>query len=77
VILAVKAFDRGIGFIVRSELNESETLASAGLAVGNDFGALNGAELSENLLKFTAIDLIAKVSNVQLAAHGGLQILGN
>jgi hypothetical protein len=69
MFLAIEAFDGSIGFFVRSELDESKALAATGFPIGNDFGAFDCAELTKNLLKFAAIDLIAKVTNIQLAAH--------
>jgi hypothetical protein len=69
VILVVEAVNRGQGLGLGVHLDESESLAPAGVAVLNDLGALDGAELREQLLKLRAVDLIGQITNIQLLAH--------
>jgi hypothetical protein len=69
VILIVEAVDRGLGLSLGVHLDEPETLAPAGVAVLNDLGALDGAELRKQLLKLRAVDLIGQITDIQLLAH--------
>src|SRR6266481_1689783 len=64
MLLAVKGGDCRLGLGIRAHLNESETLAAAGLAVGNDFGGLHGTVLSEQLLQVRARRVVAQVPDV-------------
>jgi hypothetical protein len=72
VLLAVHGGDGRLGFVVRPHLNESEPFAAPGLAVADDFSAFDGSVRREHLLQRRAIDAVAEISNVQLAAHDQL-----
>ena len=48
VLLAVEGGDGGLGLVVAAHLDEAEALAPAGVAVLDDFGALDGAVLAHN-----------------------------
>ena len=69
VILTVERGDRGLRFLIRPHLDESEALAAAGITVGNDLGGLDAAVLAEELFQVRAADVVAQVPHVKLAAH--------
>src|SRR4051812_19720729 len=48
LLLAVEGADGGLGLFVRSHLHEAEALAAAGLAVLDDFGAVDRAVRREH-----------------------------
>jgi hypothetical protein len=70
VFLAVEGADCGLGFFIRSHLDETEPFAASGVPVADDFRALHGSVLREQLFKIRAGGIVAQVPNIQLAAHG-------
>jgi hypothetical protein len=69
VILIVQIPDCLLGLGVGVHLDESESLATPCVTVGDDLGTLNGAELRKELLKIRIIDLVGQVPDVQFLAH--------
>src|SRR5262249_51462017 len=76
VLLVVQAVDGGLGLGVGVHLDEPEALAAPGVAILNHLGAVDGAELREQLLQVGTADRISQVPNVQLLAHQGLRSKG-
>ena len=74
VLLAVQGGNRRRGFFSRGHFDESEALAAAGVAIGDDLGRGDGAVLGEHLLQIGSAYGIGQVSNVQLlVTHDALQ----
>ena len=67
--LAVQGGDGRLGFLIGTHLHETETLAAAGLAVGDDFRLLDLAMLGEQLLEVRAGHAIAEITDIQPTAH--------
>jgi hypothetical protein len=51
VLLQIQAFDGSLRFAVATHLDEAETLAATGVSIRDDFRALHGTELGEQLLE--------------------------
>jgi hypothetical protein len=69
VFLAVQSGDSRLGLFISAHLNEAEAFASTGLTIADDFGALHGSVLGEQLLQIRAGRAIAQITYIQLAAH--------
>jgi hypothetical protein len=69
VFLTVEGCDRRLGFFIRTHLDESESLASTGFPITDDFCTLHGAVLREKLFQFRAGRIVAQIPDIQLAAH--------
>jgi hypothetical protein len=69
VLLAVQRRDCRVGFVVVGHLDKPEALASSSVAIVNDLGRNHLAMLSEQLLQFRAIDLVAQIPDIQLLTH--------
>jgi hypothetical protein len=69
VVLTVQRCDRRLRFFVSSHFDETETLASTGVAIINDLRRDDLAVLAKQLFQLRAIDLIAQVADVQLLTH--------
>jgi hypothetical protein len=64
VLLSIQGGDGGLGFFIGAHFDEPEALASAGVAVVDDLRRHDGPVLTEQLLEFRAIDLIAEVPDI-------------
>src|SRR4051794_3243278 len=62
--LAVEGGDGGLRLGVAAHLDEAEALAAAGVAVLDDFRALDGAVLREQLLEVRAGGVVAEIADV-------------
>jgi hypothetical protein len=69
MFLAVERRDGCLGFIVAAHFDESETLATAGVPIGDDLGALDSPVSGKQLFQRRAIDIVAQISDIQLLAH--------
>ena len=69
MFLTVERCDCSLSFVIGAHLDESESLAPAGLPVADDFSALHGAVLRKQLFQIRAGRGIAQISDIQLAAH--------
>src|ERR1043166_6394054 len=64
VLLAVERRDGRLGLGVATHLDEAESLASAGVAIGDDLRALHRAVRGEQRFQCRAIDVVAQISNI-------------
>jgi hypothetical protein len=64
MFLTVQGGDGGLGLIVGTHLNESETLAATGLAVADHLSAADGAMLTKQLFQFRARGRIAQITDI-------------
>lgn len=69
VFLAVHRVDGGLSLGVVSHLDESKTLGTPGVTVGDDSRRVNLAELGEELVELGVSDGVAQVANIQILAH--------
>jgi hypothetical protein len=69
MFLAVDSRDGCLRFSIGAHFDETEALASAGVAVCDDLSALHGAVRSKELFQSGAIDVVAHISNIQFLAH--------
>ena len=69
MFLAVDSRDGCLRFGIGAHFDETEALASAGVAVSDDLSALHGAVRSKELFQSGAIDVVAHISNIQFLAH--------
>jgi hypothetical protein len=65
-IFFVQGGDGLLGFLIVGHLDETETSGTSCLPIHDDRGVLNLAILSENFLEFSAIDLIRKVTYINI-----------
>ena len=63
--LPVQSRNRRLSFLIGAHLDESEPLGAAGLAVHNDFRALDLAVRREQLLAAVARQAVTQVSDIQ------------
>src|SRR5262249_18024900 len=68
-LLIVQGVDGGLRLGIRAHLDETESLASTRVPVGNDLRALDTAVLREQLLQVGAVHAIREVPDVQFLAH--------
>jgi hypothetical protein len=64
VFLAVQCSDCSLGFFIATHLDESESFAAAGFPVADDFRALHGAVLREQLFQIGAGCAVAQISDI-------------
>jgi hypothetical protein len=64
VFLAVERCDGRLGLRVTAHLDETETLATTGLPISDNFRALHAAVRAEQLLQSRAVHIVTHVSNV-------------
>jgi hypothetical protein len=64
MFLAVEGVDCVLGFFIGRHLDESESLAAAGIAIIDDLRRNHLAVLAKQLLQLGAINLVAQVANI-------------
>jgi hypothetical protein len=69
VLLAVEGGDGRLSLVIRGHLDEPEALGPPGVAIVDDLRGNHGPVLSEQLLEFRAIHLVAEVPDVKLLTH--------
>lgn len=68
-VLAVEHFDGFLGFFSCRHLDEAETAAAAGFAIGNNRSGNDLASGREVVAKSIAIGAVGKISYVQCLVH--------
>lgn len=69
IFLAVHAIDGCLRLGIIGHFHETKALGAAGVAVGDDPGRVNLAELREKFIEFCVGDCVAQVANIQILAH--------
>src|SRR3954447_21447860 len=64
----VQGIDRRLRLGIRAHLDETESLASTRVPVGNDLGALDAAVLRQQSLQVRAVHAVREVPDVQFLA---------
>jgi len=72
VLLAIQALDRGLRGLVICHLDETEALRAARVAVHDDRGGLDAAELPEQSLQVFLGCVVTEISDVEFLRHLGL-----
>src|ERR1700674_3283978 len=69
VLFFIEAFDRGPSRVIVRHFDESETLASARVAILNHLRAAHRAELCKQFFQIGIRHFIREIANIQLLAH--------
>jgi hypothetical protein len=76
VLGAVDAADRGLGLFIAAHFDKAKTLAAAGVAIHDHFGALNRSEFTKQLVEIRVRNVITQIANVQLLSHDASPAIG-